>query len=137
MLRRFTVLLLLLCIVVQVAGCAGMKSRDKITRLEKSLQDYGAMLRWARYYDAHDFVFSPDGSKPGLDASRFEGFRIAAVNYIRSDLNLEETEATVYAEIQYYNDQQATIRTLQETQSWWYEPDSRRWFLDGELPHLK
>lgn len=119
-----------------LAGCAGMAKRERLHKLEKALQEYAAALRWGRYSDAHDYVWSRDGSKPGLDVDGFEGYRIAGMNFIRSDLNEDETEAKVYAVVQFYSDQRATIREMKQVQDWWYHAESERWFLDGDLPYL-
>lgn len=118
-------------------ACAGIQERDKLNRLDTSLRDYAAHLRWARYYDAHEYISARDGSKPGLDVDRYENYRIAAMNIIRSDMSDDKTEATVYAEIQYYSDTTGTIRRINEVQDWWYHEDARRWFLEGDLPTLE
>lgn len=117
------------------AGCSGMQSRERVGALNKVLQDYAAALRWARYSDAYDHIRAPDGSKPGLDLDRFEGYRVTGMDIIRSDLNLEETRATTYVTINYYRDTSGTIREKKEVQDWWYDEDAKRWFLDGDLPY--
>lgn len=134
-LRYSIVLTVLLSLLL--AGCAGMAQRERLRSLEKSLQEYAAALRWARYGDAHDYIWARDGTKPGLDVDGFEDYRIAGMNIIRSDLNEDETEAKVYAVVQYYSDRNATIRELKQVQDWWYHEESKRWFLEGDLPYLE
>lgn len=133
---RYTIVAAVL-ISLLLAGCAGMQQRERLRLLEKSLQEYAAALRWGRYSDAYDFIWSRDGSKPGLDTDGFEGYRIAGMNIIRSDMNDDETEAQVYTVVQFYSDHSATIRELKQVQDWWYHEESKRWFLDGNLPYLE
>jgi 23S rRNA G2069 N7-methylase RlmK/C1962 C5-methylase RlmI len=130
--------ILLVCLVAMlIPACAGMQERDKLTKLDKTLREYAAHLRWARYFDAHDHIYARDGSKPGLDVDRYDDYRIASMNIIRSDLNEDKTEAVVYAEIQYYSDTTGTIRKVNEVQDWWYHEENKRWYMEGDLPTLE
>lgn len=124
-------------IVLLLPACAGMRDRDKLSRLDNTLRDYAQHLRWARYMDAHEHIYARDGSRPGVDMDRYEGYRIASMNILRSDLNPEHTEATVYAEIQYYSDATGTIRKINEVQDWWYHEETKSWYLEGDLPMLE
>lgn len=131
-LKAVVVSLLLATLLV---ACANMDRRERLSGLQKALQDYAAALRWERYNDAYEFIRARDGSKPELDMEGFEGYRVTDVEIIRSDLNLEETEAMTHVVIRYYKDTSGTIREIKESQDWWYEAEADRWFLDGDLPY--
>ena len=135
MMRHWKVFLLLLLVTSLLPGCAGMERRDRISKLEKSIRDYGAALRWARYSDAYDFILWRDGTKPDLRLDGFDNYRVARMDVIRSDLNADETEAKTYVIIKYYKDTSGTIQEIKQTQDWWYSEEGKRWFLEGDLPY--
>lgn len=118
-----------------LSGCARMDRREKLSDLQDALQSYAAALRWERYSDAYEYIQARDGSKPALDTEGFDGYRVTDIDIIRSDLNLEETEAKTYVAIHYYKDTSGTVREIKEAQDWWYDADRKRWFLDGDLPY--
>lgn len=135
MVRCLKAVLLLMLVAALLPGCAGMDKRERISKLEKTLQDYAAALRWARYSDAYDFIRTRDGSRPALDMEGFDGYRVARMDIIRSDLNEEETEAKTYVVVKYYKDTSGTIQEYKEVQDWWYHEETKRWFLEGDLPY--
>lgn len=135
MARYLKAVLLLFLVAALLPGCAGMEKRDRISKLEKALQGYAAALRWARYSDAYDFIRARDGSSPDLDLDGFDGYRVARMDIIRSDLNEDQTEAKTYVVVKYYKDTSGTIQEYKEVQDWWYSEEADLWFLEGDLPY--
>lgn len=135
MVRSLKAILLLILFASLMASCARMDRREKLSDLQDSLQSYAAALRWERYGDAYEYIRARDGSKPDLDTEGFDGYRVTNIDIIRSDLNLEETEAKTYVVINYYKDTSGTVREIKEAQDWWYDEERKRWFLDGDLPY--
>lgn len=135
MIRYLKTFLLLLLITTLLPACAGMDRRDRLSKLEKAIRDYGSALRWARYSDAYDFILWRDGTKPELRLDGFDNYRVARMNVIRSDLNPEDNEAKTHVVIQYYKDTSGTIQEINEVQDWWYSDEGDRWFLEGDLPY--
>ena len=43
-------------------------------------------------------------------------------------------EATVTAELSYYHLDHPSVRDLVDTQVWWYDIESERWYLDSAFP---
>ncbi len=135
MIQTMKTCLLLLLATALLSGCAGLDRRDRLSKLEKSLEGYAAALRWARYSDAYDFLRARDGSKPELRLDGFENYRVADLEIIRSDLNQDETEANTYVVLRYYKDTSGTIKEHKQVQDWWYDDEAGRWFLEGDLPY--
>lgn len=135
MLYSWKITVITVLMISLLTACTSMGRRGKISDLQNALQDYAAALRWERYSDAYDFIHARDGSKPQLNLEGFDGYRVTDVEIIRSDLNDEETEALTYVVIHYYKDTNGTIQEIKQTQDWWYEPESKRWFLEGDLPY--
>lgn len=128
----------LLGVVILLSGCnsdGGVKR--KIGSLDKAIEDYAAALRWGRYQDAHDYHAEKDGSKPALPLDRLEQIRVTAHNFYEKNVNEEVSEASVKGEIKYYHTDYGTVRKLPLEQVWWYDPEAKRWYLQGEMPKFR
>lgn len=128
----FTVLFLVL-----MSGCAGMKAQDRISRLETSLESYGAAIRWARYTDAYAFHLGKDGFRPPLELEEYDGIRVTNYQILEQTLSADQMEATVIAKISFYNDQTGVVTDIKHIQNWWYREEGRRWLVDATFPKFK
>ncbi len=115
-------------------SCGGTAERQKIATLSDAIDDYAYALRWGRTDDAVSYHFNEDGTRPQIDSSVMDSVRVTGFEIMDRTVNPEQTEATVKGELKYYQNDSATIRTLEYDQHWWYEPDSGQWFLDSNFP---
>ncbi len=115
-------------------SCGGTTERQKMETLSNAIDDYAYALRWGRTDDAVSYHINEDGSRPEIDSSVMDSIRVTGFEITDRTINPEQTEATVKGELNYYQNNSATIRTLEYDQHWWYESDSGQWFLDSDFP---
>jgi type II secretory pathway pseudopilin PulG len=127
----------LLLAALLLAGCTGAQQRERLSTLDEALRQFGAALRWARYMDAYAYVRVRNGENPPPDFSRYDNFRITSYEIQRSLIDEETRQAIVSIEIGYYHDAQGALRKASDKQIWYYEDETKRWYLDGDLPQLK
>ncbi len=130
-------LLVLVACLAFIGGCADMKVRDRVSRLEGAIDSYGGAIRWARYTDAYAFHHGKDGFRPPLDLESFEGIRVTAYNIQEKILSPEQTEATVTVKISYYNDNTGVVNDIRHIQNWWYKEEVRQWLVDAAFPKFE
>ena len=53
---------------------------------------------------------------------------------MNTELNDDESKATITVQIKYYDDERMTVETLTDRQIWEYNSKLGRWFLDSPLP---
>jgi len=128
-----TFLLALLIVVCATAcGSAGMKSR--VSSLDDTMRQYSKLVRWAEYEAAAKHIVFRDREPEVLDNAALRDIRVTKYSEIDRTINEEATEATIRVRIEFYDEDSAVIRTISDTQTWWYDEESKRWFLDDELP---
>ena len=120
-----------------LTGCASMESKERIESLDRSLITYGEALRWGDYEEAALYRL-PRGGRPVRSVNRddFKDIRVSSYQVFEQRFNRAQTEARVTMSISYYHEDTGTARTITDQQTWWYEPNQKRWFLDGDLPEF-
>lgn len=120
-----------------LTGCASMESKERIESLDRSLITYGKALRWGEYEEAALYRLPRDG-RPVRSVNRddFKDIRVTSYQVFEQRFNRAQTEAGVTMSISYYHEDTGTARTITDQQTWWYEPNQKRWFLDGDLPEF-
>jgi hypothetical protein len=120
-----------------LTGCASMESKERIESLDRSLITYGKALRWGEYEEAALYRLPRDG-RPVKSVNRddFKDIRVTSYQVFEQRFNRTQTEARVTMSISYYHEDTGTARTITDQQTWWYEPNQKRWFLDGDLPEF-
>ena len=136
--RVWTLLAILISSSFVFTGCSNMAEREKVSLLQTSIRQYGQAVRWARYKNMYDFHLGKDGFKPKLILDKYKGIQVTAFNIIEDgEISDELKEADVIAEISYYDEDYATVNTIKHLQHWWYEEESKRWFIDAKLPEFR
>ena len=122
-------------------ACADMRANLNISnqadKLNTALIAYGEDLRWGRYNLAYGYHVQRDGTHPPVNMDRLENFSVTSFTPIGPVLNADGTEAVVPIEIKYYDDQYGTLRTLKETQTWWFNAKAKTWYTESYFPALK
>jgi len=137
-------------------ACARLDQREKMWQLQQATKAYGIAVRWGHWHDAVAFFAARpvDGAQPepppapsGDEAQEaqeaeklrqeLENTRIALYS-IREILFTDPggDEALAVVDISYYGSSGA-VRSTVDRQLWWYEPETRRWWLDGSLPTFR
>ena len=139
--RRY--LTALFCALLLITGgCVKKaKARDRTLLLENTVNSYSQAIRWNEWRIAAKHIrlrpeltetLSPQELAKGLVLP--EGIRVS--NYQMHGINADNelTSAGVVATISYYREDSVSVRQLQYTQDWWYDPEARTWFMSGRLP---
>jgi len=66
-----------------------------------------------------------------------ETIRVTGFTITEKTLNEDVTEAVVKGELNYYRVDYGTLKKIDLNQTWWFEPDSKEWFLQSEFPQFK
>lgn len=130
--------IILLCLATLLTGCNGGGGiKRKALSLDEAINQYVFALRWGRYQDAHEYHAEEDGSKPELNLDKLNRIRITSHTIFEKNVNTDLSEATVKGELNYYSTEYGTLQKVKLDQVWWYEPETKRWYLKGPLPAFK
>jgi hypothetical protein len=124
----------LLAVGLALTGCSAMSSRDRATRFEEQVGHYAAAVRWGYYDTAASFIRPRVGSAPVPDCVPRAAVRVTSFQIREQSLSDDAREARVRAVIGYLSVESGAVREASDVETWWYDEDARRWFLDGGLP---
>ena len=136
------VLIVVATCVMLVSGCASLDARNQADKLERSVTQYGAALRWARHREAISFHVTREAKFAEVDIEYLEEFSVTSFDVLSQTIipNLEKggnNEAIIVAEMSYFYKGQGTLRKLKLNQIWWYNAEIKRWLIETDFPEFK
>jgi hypothetical protein len=127
--------------VLVLAGCGSMQTNQRASSLDETLNAYRILLRWAQYEDAMTYIRFRPGREPDAEpeAPDFEALkqvRLASYDIAEKVLLEDKNEANVRVMMSYYASDSNVLHSLRQMQTWWYDEEKKRWYLEGTLPDL-
>lgn len=124
-------------VLVVLSGCGSLPSiggEKRALSLDASVETYRKVIRWGYYEEAAKYLRTRDGSGADPDLARAARYRVT--RYEVGDRLIADTgeEARVIAHIEYYEIDSGVINSMRDDQYWWYDAETRRWFLGSGLP---
>ncbi len=130
---RFTAALLCLLLL---AGCAGLEENRRNSNFGLQMLSFENAMRWGNYKLAASYI------KPGLldapvDFDAFEGLQITDYKVRNTVTSADESQTTLELRISYLRKGDASVRSLDHTQLWEYDEETKRWWLMTPLPEFR
>lgn len=128
-------LIALLLLATFIIGCASIDERKKSVTLETATRQYQNAIRWGDYEVANAYRLQTGEQMPNPESLKH--FRVTSYETMNTELNDDESRATITVQIKYYDDERMTVETLTDRQIWEYDSKLGRWFLDSPLPAFR
>jgi len=129
--------LVLLSLLAVLVSCNGVNIKHQVKTLDDAITEYNTGLRWGMFNNVDAYSKSSDGTQTPVDREAMENIRITGYEVLEKHINDDATEALVKGEINYYSNEYGTLRKIPFQQKWWYDTDSKHWFVEGPLPDFK
>ncbi len=136
---KFRAVLIILPILV-ISACKiadTMQIKERVDRLDQSITSYVTALRWELIDDAASYHVSREGDALEIDIEYVKQFDVTDINILQKVVNPEGNEANVLTEIEYFNEDTASVHTFKYEQLWWFNEDIKRWLIESEFPKFK
>ncbi len=127
-------IILHIVLILLLAGCNSMGTKQKGEGLVNAMDEYIAALRWGRFDSAIGYHLEKDDTTPEIDSSTLEHIKVTEHKIKKKTISDSHDSATVEMEIQYYHNEYGTLKKISVKQEWWYHEDYKRWFLSSEFP---
>jgi len=124
-------------LVFLLAACGGSGSAKRLENLDEAVNHYAQAMRWGRYDDAEAFHMTRDGQRLKFNLQNLEGVRITGYTVRGRQLSENLLEADVTGEYNYFNTSYGMLRHIPFQQKWWFDEETKRWFVDSALPEFK
>jgi len=118
-------------------GCNQVKSTQQASAYEDAVTRYAASLRWGRFEDARTFHRSRAGETPAIDIEKLEQIRVTGHTIRKKSITPELDAGFTEVELKYYGNDSVTIKKLTFSHHWWYDDNSKRWFIESGFPIFK
>jgi hypothetical protein len=128
---RLTSLVVLLTVF---AGCAQMQQAKQTIQMQDQTNAYRKAIRWSEYEIAVTFVRRRDGSSYSYDEDFYDRIRVVDMEIQNREVFEADGTAIVTSKIKFYHVDYNSVKSLSDRQTWWFDEDSERWFLDGRFP---
>jgi len=131
---RVCTVLLVLTLLAACSEVPLVAKRSRTDDFDAAVKTYGKLLRWGYYDEAAKVLRARDGSAVDADLTRVARYRVTGYD-IGSKLVADTgREGRVVALIEYYDVDSGVVKELRDEQFWWYDDDTKRWYLGSSLP---
>lgn len=141
--KPLVLIITVMCLsVMSISGCGRIESRGQADKLERSVTEYFSALRWGLYREAVSFHVTRNEKFAEIDIDQLERIEVVRVDIISKQIipSSEEggiNEAIIEAELSYYLKDQGTLREINLSQIWWYNPKIKHWLIESDFPEFK
>ncbi len=119
-----------------LAGCATLEQKDKLR--EQTLDNYAAALRWGDFASAWSFVDpAVRAAHPPSPAeqARYDSVRVAEYD-TQGPQQTGENTVEQTAHIRLIVKASQTAYDIVDHQTWRWDPQAKRWWLESGLPDI-
>jgi len=129
-------LMKLLCLMVLFAltACAHIGEQKKLEHLGAKQKLFMKALRWKSYDTAASVIRFKNPARRLADLGDLKKITVTSYELIASSPNLEEGTALAHVVFSYIQDDTGRVYELKHTQNWWFDKDSKQWFLGSDMP---
>ena len=133
---RKSLILLIVTVMLSAgsSGCARIEAQQRSIQLQDLTSAYRKAIRWSEFEVAKDYIRHRDGSGFEYDKVFLEGIKVTSMEITKRDVSMEKLEARVTTELNYYHQDDGSVKSIIDTQLWWYDEETELWYLEGVFP---
>ncbi len=129
--------IIVMFMLATLAACnpvANIQKRESLTQLEAATNTYRKLMRWGHFDQAAQYLRANGEEplpKPDLeDMARFKVTSYTVADQLVADTR---TDARVTAYVEFYNIDTGVTSSVRDEQFWWYDKETRRWYLGSPM----
>ncbi len=126
---------LILLLSLLLCACAAVKEKNRAAVLDLHLIRFEKALRWHDYAQVAGYLRRKDGAQVEW-APPPEEVKITAYEIQSLSIDPEAGRAVARVTIDYYYSDELKVRRVEYLQSWWYDPETRRWWVENAPPRF-
>ena len=119
------------------SGCATFEKESRLRGLDQAARLYENSIRWGNFNIAAGLLRRRDGGVTSATVNIPEEVRVTAYASEVVAVNDDVTEATVATRFDYYLPDSGKVRTVSQSDLWWFDPGTQQWYMDGGLPDFR
>lgn len=123
--------------VAAASGCAKIEKESRSLKLDQAVRLYADSIRWGNFDIAAGLLRRRDGGATSATVKVPAEVRVTSYASGVLSVNEERSEATVATSFDYYFPDTNKLRTISQTDLWWFDPGTEQWYMDGSLPDFR
>lgn len=136
--RSFGIVLVMVVIAMTAASsCARIEQESRTLKLDRAVRLYADSIRWGNFDVAAGLLRRRDGGATSATVRVPAEVRVTAYGSSILSVNEEGSEATVATSFDYYFPDTNKVRSISQTDLWWFDPGTEQWYMDGSLPDFR
>lgn len=126
-----------LFVLATLAACnpvANIQKRESLNQLEAATNTYRKLMRWGHFDQAAQYLRA-NGEEPLAKPDLEDMARFKVTSYTVADQLVADTrtDARVTAYVEFYNIDTGVTNSVRDEQFWWYDKETRRWYLGSPM----
>jgi len=128
-----------LCLLgfLALTACAHLGEQKKMEHLDAKQKLFMKALRWKSYDVAASVIRFKNPSRALAKLDDLNKISVTSYDLITSQPNLKEGTALAYVVFSYVQDETGRVYELKHSQNWWFDDESKQWFLGSDMPVFK
>ena len=124
-------------LMVLASGCAGASKvmpKERALALQQSAETYRKLIRWGDFSAASQYCRRRTGELAPFDPARYKSWKVSTYDVGDAQLGQDNAEARFVASMTFYSTDTGRAGALSDIQRWWYDKETKRWYLESPLP---
>ena len=132
-------LISLLLVTFLLTGCWNNQAWGiRGDEFQKTFIRYSSAVRWAEYDQAYTYIKMRNGEPEVLDLDGLTEFEVTRYEIVSKTLGpkteTKPADVLLLVEIDFLQEGSPRIKTMKREETWWFDEEAEKWYLDGNLP---
>ncbi len=129
--------ILLVLPVFILSACAHLGEQEQLEHLEVKQKLFMKALRWKSYEMAASVIRFKNPARQLAPLDELGKITVTSYELIASQPNLQQGTAAAQVLFSYVQDETGRVYQLKHDQHWWFDEESKQWFLASDMPMFK
>jgi len=118
-------------------NCSTMQGLKESDMLDHARRDYGRAIQWSLFESARRFTQADASKSVAAESGKYDGIKVSYYDERDYRINEEEGIAHATVEIRYYHETDLVEKTVTDRQTWKFDREKKRWYLESGLPAFR
>ncbi|ORU92435.1 MAG: hypothetical protein A6F70_02645 [Cycloclasticus sp. symbiont of Bathymodiolus heckerae] len=123
--------------ICMLSACAHVKEQKSFEKLDAQQKLFMKAMRWKSYETAASVIRFKNPARRLAPIDDLSKITITSYDLVGSMPNFEEGTAVAYVLFDYIQDDTGRVYSIKHTQNWWFDEESKRWYLASDMPSFK
>lgn len=124
-------------VILLLSGCAHLQEEKKLEHLDAKQKLFMKALRWKSYEAAASVIRFKNPARQLAPIEGLNKITVTSYDLIGSVPNVQEGTALAQVLFAYIQDSTGRVFKVKHTQNWWFDDESKQWYLGSDMPDFK